>query len=466
MKHLLIFFIAICLHLDGCASVNEVIETDPDISKLSEEIKRSPYDPRPHLQLALLYSNKYKTKHSISYLDQAIHETREALLLAPDFPPAHGLLSTFLIEKAYATLDEDLIDESKNEYEKAIKLNPDFARAKDIYPPHIRTAQLYLIKSVKDKIFIDRAIQELKESVRLNPNVSLSHFLLGGIYEDLDNNELALFEFNEAARLDPDNPEVYAHIGNLHKTGVHSRDGCLDESATEKGIAAYREAAKLDPHEALYHRELGWFYRHKRLYDMEVFEAREALRLENSHKSHKALGDAFLWKGEFEQAVEEYLEAIRLQPRDIDIIRTLAFTYFLLNKYDNAVREFTRFLNKADLPDTYALLWKYLSLKEIGKDIEAGKLLDDYTGRFKGKKWESLLINYHQGAISESDLISGTRHKCDKAEAYFYIGYNALHTDNQQKAREFFQKTLDTHVYCYYEYAAARAKLAQLDAMK
>jgi len=501
-RNCLLISIPIALFLSGCAGVTPVKETDPTVLRLEEVVKQNPNDPQKRVELAAVYLGKYLQKKEKRYIDGALEEAREAIRLKPDLGRAHAQLSWILMIKATESHDEGLIYESKREYEEALRINPELADSERVHPPHLGAAMIYLSKSRKDKKYVDRAIKELKEGIRLKPNSAPTHHLLGQIYYIQEKNELALLELKEAlrlnpddpethkalakvyigqgknelaiselkeaARLNPDDPETHKALGGIYEEKVYSGEKGWDDEAIELAIKEFKEVIRLTPEDAYAHRTLGWLYRHKELFDLNVFEAKEALRLKKSATNYRALGDAYLWKGDYDKAIKEFREALRLKPDFAEIHTYIAYTYFLEGRFEDAIEEFEKYFGSLESPygdiNSYRIIWQNLSLKHIGKNAEAKKLIEDFATGYKGEGWELDVFRYHQGKLTESELISRPRHKGDRCEAYFYIGYQHLLKGDKQKAREYFQKTLDTKAFGYYEYIGARARLEEMGA--
>ncbi|NIO19200.1 MAG: tetratricopeptide repeat protein [Candidatus Aenigmarchaeota archaeon] len=488
--------IFIVLSLSGCAGVPVVKETDPTVLRSEEAVKQNPNDPQRRVELARVYLGKYQQGKQKRYLDGAIEETREAVRLRPDFIDANQLLVGVLMLKAMEGHDEGLIDEAKREYEEALKINPELARSEGFDPPHLGAAILYLNKSKKDKRYIDRAIKEVKEGIRVNPNSASAHHLLGVIYHSQGKKELALLELKEAVRLNPNDPEIHKGLAGVYydqgkkelvlselkeaarlnpdDPETHKLLGDLygesywDDKAVEQGIKEYKEVIRLTPEDALAHKRLADCYRRKGLYDLEIFEAKEALRLKKSPISYNALGNAYLWKGDYDKARKEFGEALRLKPDFASVYSDIAYTYFLEGRFEDAIEEFEKYFGSLESPygdiNSYRIIWQNLSLKHIGKDADAQKLIEDFAKGYKGEGWELDVFRYYQGKLTESELISRARHKGDRCEACFYIGYQYLLKGDMQKAREWFKKTLDTKAFGYYEYIGARARLEEMGA--
>ncbi|UCG94115.1 MAG: tetratricopeptide repeat protein, partial [Candidatus Aerophobus sp.] len=454
-----LMILLLVLLLSGCAGVTAVKETDPTILQLQEAIKQNPNDPKKRMELAQANLGKYIKRRQHRYLDRSIEEAREAVRLKPELADAHGLLSSVLMLKAIKSFDKELIDESKREYKEALRINPEWEK---FDPPHLVAAAAYFAKSLKEKNkeYVDRAIKEVKEVIRLNPNYAPAHKMLGAIYYSQAKNELALLELKEAVRLNPSDPwarrglaEVYsdqekydlalselkevvrlapddpnAHksLGRIYTNKVHSGPENWDDEAIEKGIKAFKKIIRLTPEDAYAHRKLSYLYEHKGLYDLQIFEAKEALRLKKSAQNHRTLGSAYENKGDYDRALKEHHEALRLEPDYQYAHANVAYVYFLQNRFKDAVRTFKKHTKLADSPGTYPILDYYLSLKSLGKDIEAQEILKDYVRDFKGEAWELHLLGFHQGNLSESELVSKAKNKCERCEAHCYVGYQYL----------------------------------------
>lgn len=64
--------------------------------------------------------------------------------------------------------------------------------------------------------------------------------------------------------------------------------------------------------------------------------------------------------------------------------------------------------------------------------------------------------------MEEADFLARARDREESCEAFFYVGYHYFLRGDARKAQEFFQKTVDTKVFEFLEYAHARAKLKEL----
>ena len=199
--------------------------------------------------------------------------------------------------------------------------------------------------------------------------------------------------------------------------------------------------------------------------DESIASFQKALELDPTNaETQTFIGLTYEAKGDYERARSQYRVALRLEPDESFRQRQIAFTYFLERRFQEALEELDRYLGMVDSPPAYTLIWKHLFLQELGRHSETKQFLDFRAKRFDSEDWEAYLFRYHQDTVTQSQLLSKASNSGERCEAYFYIGYQYLLNGDNEKAREYFQKTIETKVDMYYEYTAARARLKQLDA--
>ena len=345
------------------------------------------------------------------------------------------------------------LDAAIAEYRKAIRLNPNDAEAhSNLGFAFARLGQF------------DAAVAECREAIRLDPKLAAAHVNLGMALARQGKVSAAIPEFRKAIRLAPNLAQAHSNLG----AALVSR-GKLDAATGE-----LREAIRLNPNLAIAHTSLGLVLRLQGKIDAAVAEFREAIRLNpNLAAAQTGLGvvladqgNVLLWSGEYDKAVKTYREALSLHPDFPSLHVHIAYTHFLNNRFEHALAQFENYFGLWDSPyggaNSYVKTWQYLSLKSLGKDDEAQKLLEDFARGFRGKGWELSVFRYHQGELSESELISRAKDKGQQCEAYFYIGSQYLLRGDKQKAREYFQETVGTRSFGYLERVGAQARLEQL----
>jgi len=165
--------------------------------------------PRAHLILGGVYLG-------LKHYDQAVASTERAIALDPNFADAYalGLASIFSFIGRPA--------EAVGLVEKAMRLNP---RSPPAYFFELGRAYRLLGR-------YEEAIVALKEAVARNPSMLYAHFLLAGIYGELDREEEARAAAAEVLRLNPDfSLEVWSQ-----------RVAYTDPTIVERWVAAARKA--------------------------------------------------------------------------------------------------------------------------------------------------------------------------------------------------------------------------------
>ncbi len=457
----------------GCTGLPVVDKTDGALLSLIEAVRKNPQNSERRLELARLYATRYQETKKISFLDAGIKEALEAVRLKPTFSDAHLFLNGALFSKPISSLDKRIIDELKQIQKEALKQDPEMIRVEYFVPYQYFAAFIFYDKGFKEKKYLEMAGNELKEVIRLKPDFHGGHCLLGGVHWLQGKDELALFEAKEAGRL---NSECYFHrdlLGRIYTKRAHSEENCYDEEMIHLGIKEFKEAIRLRPDKHYPHSMLGYLYRSKGLYDLSIFELKEALRLGKSAEDHERLGIAFERNGEYDEAIREFYEALVVDSKYRTIHLNLAWTYFLQNRYSDSISEINRYLGPSGgrgrmegtrrLPLAMSVtLCFYFSVRQNGEVSKSVRLLEDYQNTFRGKKWENRLLQYLLGEATEADVTVETRNRCDRAIVFFFMAYDYFSKGNKEKAVEYFQKTLDTKVFGYGVYSGADAMLKRL----
>ena len=152
----------------------------------------------------------------------------------------------------------------------------------------------------------DQAIDHYTDQIRANPRASLFNSR-GLIWSARKEYDIAIADYNEAIRLDPNYASAYYNRGNDwgHKMEY------------DIAIADYNEAIRLDPNyaSAYYNRGVVWGY--KKEYDKIISDYTEAIRLDSKDAlAYNGRGNAWQDKKEYDKAISDYNEAIRLDPKD------------------------------------------------------------------------------------------------------------------------------------------------------
>lgn len=149
--------------------------------------------------------------------------------------------------------------------------------------------------------------EELERAVALSPFSATVRALYGLYWKRQDEPQLALAQFQWAAAIEPENPAWFAALGDAYASA-----GDLPPA-----LAAYQRAAELAPSEAAYWRMLAAFtvQYHFQVEEVGVPAAQRMLKLEpDIPASYDLLGQSCLAAALYEQAEENLLTALRLDP--------------------------------------------------------------------------------------------------------------------------------------------------------
>ena len=218
---------------------------------------------------------------------EGIKAFREAIRLNPDYADGYNNLGF-----SYSQMGKQ--DEAIDQFKEAIRLKPNYTEA-----------MFNLATSFSLKGQYDEAIRQFQAILRLKPSyakVSAFHNNLGTALAKNGQIEAAIREFQEAVRLEPDNPDV--HFNLAAALGKRS-----PADASKRNINRHRSA------EAQACFDLGIDFGMKGQTDQAIHEFQEAIRLDlDFAEAYNNLGTALGQKGRIDDAIRQYKAAIRIQP--------------------------------------------------------------------------------------------------------------------------------------------------------
>jgi tetratricopeptide (TPR) repeat protein len=107
---------------------------------------------------------------------------------------------------------------------------------------------------------------------------------------------------------------------------------------SDRAIADYDEAIRLNPEDADAYSNRGNAYFHKGDFDRAITDYDEAIRLNPEFAdAYHNRGSAYFHKGDSDRAIADYDEAIRLNPEDADAYSNRGNAYFHKGDFDRAI---------------------------------------------------------------------------------------------------------------------------------
>jgi len=153
----------------------------------------------------------------------------------------------------------------------------------------------------------DRAIEAFDEAIRLDPQDPWAYSFRGIAWGQKGEYDRAIDDFNEAIRLDPNYASAYNNRGI-----AWGQKGEYD-----RAIDDFSQAIRLDPQEpsAYYDRAVAW--KHKGNHDRAIDDSNEVIRLDpECIWAYYSRGAAWGRKGQYDKAIADFNAAIRLDPQD------------------------------------------------------------------------------------------------------------------------------------------------------
>ena len=242
-KSLLPAFVLIVLAFASAAIARNRVWQD-DIGFWKDVISKSPHKERGHNNLGTAYSAK-------GLMDQAIDQYQTALKIEPDHAEAHNNLGTVYFKK-------DLLNEAIEHLKAALKTNPDYADA------HNNLGSIYLKQGLTDE-----AIVHLDTALKLKPSLAAVHSNLGAAYSRKGMFDEAIAQYHIALDTEPDNAAVHFNLANSY----------FKKDLTDEAIAEFRAALQTDPENALTHYSIGMVFMKKGLKSEAIKEFKAALEI-------------------------------------------------------------------------------------------------------------------------------------------------------------------------------------------
>jgi tetratricopeptide (TPR) repeat protein len=241
----------------------------------------SQYDKeRTHYFLGLIYQNKGK-------LEIARNEYEKAIKINPNFADAYNNLGNLYIEMKE-------FENASIVLKKAIKINPNFAI------PHNNLGKIYLEKGEFDK-----AEKAFEKAISITPNLSVAHYNLGLTYIARLEYKKAVDELVIAVNLSPEIPDFHNNLGLAYIRLKQYKDA----------EDAIKEALRLKPDYSDAYNNLGSCYARQRDYKKALNSFKKAIEIDpHSKKPYFNLGSIYLMKGEITKAISEFNSAVKIDP--------------------------------------------------------------------------------------------------------------------------------------------------------
>jgi protein O-mannosyl-transferase len=211
-------------------------------------------------------------------------------------------------------------DEAIQQLQESLRINPGCF---DVY--------INLGVAFEQKGQIDEAIRQYQEALRLKPDCATAHNDLGVALGRKGQTDEAIRQLEEALRLNPDDALTHNNLGGAF----------YQQGRTAEAVHQYQEAIRLDPDYADPHNGLGIALEKEGQTAEAIRQLEAALRLNPDHTdAHYNLGVAFYQQGRTEEAIRQFQDAIRLKPNHAEAHNNLGTALGLKGQTEEAIRQF------------------------------------------------------------------------------------------------------------------------------
>jgi lipoprotein NlpI len=280
----------------------------------------------------------------------------------------------------------------------------------------------------------DRAIEDLDQAIRLNPNYAAAFSNRGLAYVRKGQYDRAIEDLDQAIRLNPNYAAAFNNRGS-----AYSAEGDLD-----RAIADYNEAIRLDPKIAAGFNSRGFAYARKGDLDRAIADHSEAIRLNPKYAlAFLNRGNEYRAQGDFDRAIADYSEVIRLNPQYTFVLLNRGVAYYYVGSLPKALAD----LNQASELNpklAYTALW----LDIVNKRSNLASRLQQAVAQIDMTNWPAPVIRLFLGQMTPAAVLAAAddpdTRKTHVCEAHFYSGELALRRDAKEEAVQLFKAAAES----------------------
>ncbi len=167
-----------------------------------------------------------------------------------------------------------------------------------------------------------------------------AHYKLGISYLNDNQLQLGFIEFHKAIEVNPKDRDSHYGLGHVY----------FAQGRYKEAVEAFKKAIRIDPNFSEAHNYLGTVYDRLSEWDSAISEFRLALanpKYATPHFSHHNMGSIYLNQGNFKEAAQAFIEALRVAPEYPLAYTGLGQVYFREEKFREAVEAFSNALKLA-----------------------------------------------------------------------------------------------------------------------
>ncbi|MFC2084929.1 tetratricopeptide repeat protein [Bacteroidota bacterium] len=219
--------------------------------------------------------------------------------------------------------DEGNRMEAKKEFERAIQLNPNYLLAY-----HWGAINLGWLGDVVGYTEMNQ------KALDLDPKSPIISSNLAGLYRKTGRIDKAIEQHKKAIRLNPDHAQPYRVYGTtLSEIGDH-----------KKAIEMTQKALVLDSISLISHTYMGEVYRDAGLYDKAIEQYNKMIDINSdfSLRSYCEMGITYQAAKDYENAIAHFKKATQLDPIHLDAYEYMGLVYRFMGEYEKSVEQFRK----------------------------------------------------------------------------------------------------------------------------
>lgn len=310
---------------DAVAAYRQAIDLDPDYAL-------------PWHSMGLVYAGLDRGA-------EAVDSYRQALQRQPDYLPAWSNLGD-----AHRKLEQT--EAAIAAYERAIELDPDY-----VWPYH-NLGLLY-----EERADYEAAITAYEQAIERHSRQEQKAILwdrLGNVYRLRAEPQPAIEAYRQAATFDPRYGAPWYSLGNIYAMQGQDREA----------VEAYNRAIQLSPNDPWPYHSLALLYERRQVHEQAAQLYRQAITVHRSDRdraiSWDSLGNVYSDWGRYQDAIQAFREAIRLNPAFPLPWNSLGDVYSAVGDYNQAVEAYRQAI---ELDPDYA--WPYNNLGLVYEKMRA-----------------------------------------------------------------------------------------------
>jgi tetratricopeptide (TPR) repeat protein len=289
------------------------------------------------------------------------------------------------------------------------------------------------------------AMASCDKAIEMDPKNGAAYYYRGNVHSAKGDFRKAIDDYDVAIKLDPKNDNAYYNRGL-----ARINNGDFDQAITD-----YTRYIELDPNlaEAYHNRALARFKKND--YGNAIIDYTKAIELD-SHLIEAYLGraDSKAHSGDRRGAIDDCTEALKLNPKFPSAYAHLGYLLYDSQVWRDSLADFRASIANGSVNQDYEQLRIFLIRKRLGENESAVEELAQYlaTRSKKTIDWFSTIVHFLTNRISENEFLKIAERGEKKTvqeqrrEAYFYAATMRMLKGEHDKAREYFQRSVDTNV--------------------